>query len=107
MFAKGDEIAGAQALEYIWGNLTSDDQIFTWNKFPKSLFDDTSFTSSNPLRKLVNSIMDEYGPTKRKFMLGASDFNTGDHKVFDETLSSADQVEAAMCSSAIPAVFPY
>ena len=107
MFAKGDEAAGADLLEQVWGNLTSDDQIFTWNKFPKSLFDDTSIANSDPLRRLINQIMDEHGPTKRKFIVGASDLNTGDHVAFDETLSSADQVEAAMCSSAIPTVFPY
>lgn len=51
--------------------------------------------------------MDKYGPTKRKFILGTTNFDNGEHEVFDETLSSKDQIEAAMCSSAIPAVFPY
>lgn len=90
MFEKGDELAAVEALEEVWSNLTSDDQIFTWNPLPSSIFHGASLTNSDPLRNLIGEIMDKYGPTKRKFILGTTNFDNGEHEVFDETLSSKD-----------------
>lgn len=88
MFAKGDEVAANQALEKIWANLTSDSQIFTWNSFPSSLFKGSSIANSDPLRELLSTIFGEYGGTKRKYNLGVTNFDTGQHETFDENMTS-------------------
>lgn len=105
----GKELEMARFLNETWWGL-SPDSIFTWSlvDLPYDLFYGKSLTSNEPLRALVTKLLAQQGGTlKRNITVGTTNFDTAHFTNFDESIGGTEMVEAVVCSSAIPAVFPF
>lgn len=106
MFPKGKEVDAMELLKNVWLNITGPDNIFV--EWPEgvvfSLLTRPSLFDTTPLRNLVSKVLTE--PIARKIVVGTTSLNTGAFVNYNETVGR-DLVEAVMCSTAVPTVFPY
>mmetsp|Transcript_24399 Transcript_24399/g.4064 ORF Transcript_24399/g.4064 Transcript_24399/m.4064 type:complete len:100 (+) Transcript_24399:238-537(+) len=69
------------------------------------IFHRPSLFQTNPLRHLVNSHI--FGEIKRNAIVGTTNNDKGVFELIDSSVGIEKFSEALMCSSAVPALFPY
>lgn len=90
----------------LWEQITKDDIYANWpGGLLQGLLFEPGLYDTSPLREYLSTHITQ--PLVRGVSLGTTDANTGDLIRYNETLSASDLVEACLCSSAVPCVFPY
>jgi len=105
-YPKGQEAQMAQQLINLWSTIESDDiyQEYWGGVVYAALFKPSLFDTS-PGRTLLNQYVT--GAPVRQVSIGTVNANTGQFERFNESLGKDDFISAALCSSAMPAIFPY
>mmetsp|Transcript_9726 Transcript_9726/g.14495 ORF Transcript_9726/g.14495 Transcript_9726/m.14495 type:complete len:324 (-) Transcript_9726:59-1030(-) len=105
-WAMGEESQASQFLQDLWEGLDGYHSVFqNWNLgIVSGLLSHSGLFDTEPLRQTLKNALRE--KVARNITLGATNINDGSYGVFTEALGNSGIVEAGMCSSAIPAVFP-
>jgi predicted acylesterase/phospholipase RssA len=109
LYAPGDETAMSDWLINMWGNMSSAN---AYSNFPGgpviSFFTQPGAFNSAPERVLLTSVLGNRS-INRNFSIGTCDANRGVFHTFNytNTFTTTELVEAVMCSSAMPAFFPF
>lgn len=106
LFPKGKELDAVNLIKDVWLGITSSDDIFI--EWPEgvvySILGKPSLFSTVPLRNLITKFFTV--PVSRKVVIGTTSLNTGIFVNYNESLGE-NLIEACMCSTAIPCLFPY
>jgi hypothetical protein len=106
MFPEGEEAEAVELLKSVWLNITGSNDIFV--EWPEgivfSVLTRPSLFDTTPLRNLVTKAFTR--PISRKIVVGVTSLNSGAFVTYNETVGR-NLIEAVMCSSAVPTVFPY
>lgn len=106
LFPTGDEIAANDFLQYFYNTIEAKDVYEIKWPVLYNFFFGNSVLSDAPLRKTLQKHLKNYG-LHRKIILGATNLNTGEYTIFNDTaLSEDDTLNAIIASSSIPMVFP-
>lgn len=104
-FPMGQEVAMSEFLLGVWNSLQNNSQIFV--EWKGGLIDGLLFQrglyNTDPLEKLVRTNF--IYPIQRNFSVGSTNLDTGMLNTFNNSIGNA-AIDAVMCSSAIPFVFP-
>jgi len=104
------ELADRMVELWRWVGQTGPGAVFTnWNSLgiPYAILAEPSLFSTAPLRNTTHAYFNITTGIQRKFVIGTSDFNTGTLRLFNESIGVQGLMEVVMCSSAMPALFPY
>ena len=105
-FPMGEEVAATSFLENVW--LTFGGKESVMKEWPGGIAAGfllhNGLYDTSPLQETLNKIL--YDTINRNISTGTVDAATGNYHLFDETLGRDEMVDAVMCSSAIPGMFP-
>ena len=104
------ELADRMVALWEWVGQTGSGAVFEdWNSLgiPYAILGEPSLYSTQPLRDTVITQFNDTIGIQRKFVIGTSDFNKGVFTQFNESIGVPGLKEVVMCSSAMPALFPY
>ena len=109
LFAPGDEVNMAKFMNQTWWDIQDSDVFkvkwpILWN-----LLEGHSLLDNEPLREFVTKIVASQGnQLRRNCTVGTADLDTATFTNFDQDIEGgiSEMIEAVICSSAIPAVFP-
>jgi hypothetical protein len=104
------ELADRMVDLWRWVGQTGSGAVFTnWNSLgiPYAIVAEPSLFSTAPLRNTTHVYFNVTTGIQRKFVIGTSDFNQGVLRLFNESIGVQGLMEVVMCSSAMPALFPY
>jgi len=107
MFAMGQEVEMAQFLKSVWLSLNGSASVFeNWNALgiPYAVIGEPSLYTTQPLRSTLTKLFTQ--GIHRNVTIGATNLNTGLFGNFNESVGSANIIEAIMCSAAPPFFFP-
>jgi predicted acylesterase/phospholipase RssA len=108
IFDIGNESNAADFLVQTWREITGKKDIYqNWMFGPlEGLFYKTGLYDTTPLRKKIESIV-KGNDLKRKFVCGATNYQTGSFDTWDEETLYREEYENAIVSSgAFPVIFP-
>lgn len=104
------ELADRMVDLWRWVGQTGPGAVFdNWNALgiPYALVAEPSLFNTAPLRNTTHTYFNSSLGIQRKFVIGTSDFNQGVLRLFNESIGVQGLMEVVMCSSAMPALFPY
>jgi predicted acylesterase/phospholipase RssA len=108
IFAPGDEKNASDFLVETWRNIKGSGDIYkNWLAGPlEGLFFKSGLYDTSPLRKMIQETV-KNETLKRKFVCGATNFDTGSYDTWDETVLYRNDYEGAIVSSSsVPVLFP-
>ncbi|KAL4506702.1 hypothetical protein ABPG72_000273 [Tetrahymena utriculariae] len=105
-FPKEQTVEMANWVVNLWENISKSDVYSNYlgGIVQGFLFEESLF-KTDPLRAFLKKNVTR--KQTRKLVIGVTNANTGEFERYNESLSNADLIEAVMCSSAVPAFFPY
>lgn len=107
MFAMGQEAEMAQFLKSVWLSLNGSASVFeNWNVLgiPYAVINEPSLYNTQPLRNTLTKLFTQ--GIHRNVTIGSTNLNTGLFGNFNESVGSANIIEAIICSAAPPFFFP-
>jgi predicted patatin/cPLA2 family phospholipase len=108
IFDVGQEKEAADFIISIWQQIKGNKDIYQnfWGGPLYGLLYKNSLYDTSPLRKLLDKFV-QSSYLKRKFIIGATNFETGAYDKFDEESLNVDEyTDAILSSSAVPILFP-
>jgi predicted acylesterase/phospholipase RssA len=108
IFDIGNESNAADFLVQTWRDIKGKRDIYqNWMLGPlEGMFFKTGLYDTSPLRKKIQSVVKD-NDLKRKFVCGATNFETGSFDTWDEeTLYREEYEDAIVSSGAFPVIFP-
>jgi predicted acylesterase/phospholipase RssA len=108
IFAPGDEKSASDFLVSTWRKIKGSGDIYkNWFAGPlEGLFFKSGIFDTSPLRNIIQETV-KNETLKRKFVCGATNFNTGSYDTWDENVLYRNDYEGAIVSSSsVPVLFP-